>query len=100
MHDEIRADYNQLEQVASQFGQQSQAIQQLLQKVQASMHKLEDRGWIGRGASAFFSEMRNEVLPASQRLQNTLDEASRVVKDISQTMKRAEHDASSRFRQQ
>jgi WXG100 family type VII secretion target len=98
MADEIRADYDRLEQVANQFANQSQAVGQMLQSVRGSMDPLEGGGWIGRGSDAFFEEMNSEVLPASQRLQEALDEASRVTKQIIQTVKQAEEEASSPFR--
>jgi WXG100 family type VII secretion target len=98
MADEIRADYDQLEQVANKFAQQAQEIQQMLQKVRGSMQKLENGGWIGRGSDAFFNEMNGEVLPASLRLQQALGEANRSVKDIMQTVYQAEEEASSVFR--
>lgn len=98
MADEIRADYEQLEQLAARFNSQSQAVQQMLQKVRGSMGKLESDGWIGRGSDAFFSEMQSEVLPASQRLQQALEEAARTTQSIVSTVKQAEDEASSRFR--
>lgn len=97
MAEEIRADYQQMEQVAKKFAQQSQAVQQMLTKVKGSMSKLQT-GWQGKGSSAFFSEMNGKVLPASQRLQQALNEASRAVKEISNTIKQAEDDAGSPFR--
>jgi WXG100 family type VII secretion target len=97
MADEVKADYEQLEQVASRFANQSQEVQQMLQKVRNSMQKLEP-DWIGRGSEAFFSEMEGEVLPATARLQQALDEAGRVTRDIVQTMQQAEEEASSPFR--
>jgi len=98
MSDEIRADYDQLEEVASRFANQSQVIQQMLQKVRSSMGKLEDGGWIGRGSDAFFQEMQGEVLPASLRLQEVLEEASQVARNIIQIVRQAEDEASSPFR--
>lgn len=98
MADEIRADYEQLEQVASRFTNQSQAIQEMLGRVRGSMGKLENGGWIGRGANDFFSEMQGEVLPASERLQQALDEAGRVTMNIVNAVQQAEDEASSRFR--
>ncbi|HID51614.1 MAG TPA: WXG100 family type VII secretion target [Anaerolineae bacterium] len=98
MADEIRVDYDRMEQVASQFANQSQAIQQMLQKVRGSMDPLESGGWVGRGSDAFFSEMQSEVLPATERLQQALDEASRVTKQIVQTVRQAEEEACSPFR--
>lgn len=98
MSDEIRADYEQLEQIANKFARQEQAIQQMLQRVRASMSKLENGGWIGRGSQAFFSEMHSKVLPASQRLQQAMGEANRGVKDIVRTVQQAEDEASAVFR--
>lgn len=96
--DEIRADYDRLEQLANQFANQAQAIQEMLQNVRGAMDPLEGGGWIGRGSDAFFSEMQGEVLPASQRLQQALDEANRITKQVIQTVKQAEEEASSPFR--
>ena len=96
--DEIRADYERLDKVANQFADQCQAIQQMLQGVKSAMDPLEGGGWIGRGSDAFFSEMQGEVIPASERLQQALDEASRVTRQIVQTVKQAEEEASSPFR--
>jgi WXG100 family type VII secretion target len=98
MADEVRADYEQLEQVATRFANQSEETQQMLEKVRSSMQQLEDGGWIGDAADDFFSEMHSLVLPASRRLQTALDEANRVTKDIVQTIQQAEEEASSRFR--
>jgi len=98
MSDEIRADYDRLEQVAGKFANQAQAIQQMLQQVRGSMDPLEGGGWVGKGSDAFFAEMNDEVLPANDRLQQALEEAGRVTKQIIQTVKQAEEDASSPFR--
>lgn len=100
MSDEIRANYEQLDNIASRLANQSQAIQTMLQKVKGSMSKLQNGGWIGQGADAFFQEMNGVVLPASQRLQNVLQEAGQVTKTIVQTVKQAEEEASAPFRQQ
>jgi WXG100 family type VII secretion target len=95
--DEIRADYDQLAQVASKFSNQSQAIQEMTQSVRQSMESLRD-GWEGRGSQAFFSEMQSEVLPAVGRLRQALAQAAQVTQKISQTVKQAEEEASSPFR--
>lgn len=98
MAEEIRADYEEMEQISNRFANQSQTVQQMMQKVRSSMDKLESGDWIGRGSDAFFNEMNSEVLPATERLIQALDEASRTTKDISQTVQQAEEEASSRFR--
>ncbi len=99
MADEIRADYDQLQDIASRFANQAQVIQEMLQNVRSHMQPLEDGGWIGRGSDAFFSEMNDEVLPATERLQKALEEASRVTNQIAQTIRQAEEEASGLFKQ-
>lgn len=97
MADEIRADYDQLQTVAGQFGAQSEAVGALLQKVKGSMSPLESGGWIGDAANAFFAEMESEVLPATIRLQQAMDEANRTVQSIVQTVRQAEEEARAPF---
>ncbi|MCB0202723.1 MAG: WXG100 family type VII secretion target, partial [Anaerolineae bacterium] len=55
-------------------------------------------GWEGRGSNAFFSEMQGEVLPAVNRLRQAMQEASRITRQIAQTVKQAEEEASSPFK--
>lgn len=98
MSDEIRADYEHLEQVSARMLGQSKAVHELLNMVRSRMDPLESGSWIGRGSDAFFAEMNGEVLPASQRLQQALEEAGQVTRQIAQTMRQAEEEASSPFR--
>jgi WXG100 family type VII secretion target len=97
MSDEIKADYDQLEQVANRFANQAQVIQEMNQQVRSGMQNLQD-GWLGHGSEAFFSEMESIVVPASLRLQEALDEASRATKDIVQILQQADEEASAPFR--
>ena len=96
--DEIRADYQHLEQLASKFENQSQAIQEMLQRVNGGMQKLKE-AWVGKGSDAFFNDMESEVVPASQRLHDVLSQAGQTTKQIAQIMKQGEEEASSRFKQ-
>jgi WXG100 family type VII secretion target len=98
MADELRADYDQLEQIASQFNNQAQAIQQMQQKVRGSYAKLADKGWIGQGANSFFDEMESKIMPAEERLQSALEQAGQATQRIAQAVKQAEEQASSLFR--
>ncbi len=97
MAEEFRCQYDEMEKVAAQFAKQSEAINSMLQKVRGSMNNLKS-GWIGRGSEAFFAEMQNTVLPASTRLKTALQEGSAVTKNIVQTVKTAEQEASAPFK--
>ena len=95
--EEIRADYDQLAQVASRLTNQSQQIQQMTQNVQRSMETLRG-GWEGRGSQAFFNEMQGKVLPGANRLHQALQQAARVTQQISNTVRQAEDEASAPFK--
>ncbi|HEY3061495.1 MAG TPA: WXG100 family type VII secretion target [Chloroflexota bacterium] len=98
MADEIRAQYDELDQVSSQFSNLSQVVQDMQQKVRGSYDKLRDKGWIGLGANAFFEEMETLIFPATDRLQQALEEASQATKKISTSVRQAEQEASGLFR--
>jgi len=96
MADEIRADYTQLQQVATQFSRQATAINRMQQQMKHSLGGLQGN-WIGHGSEAFFSEMRDKVLPATQRLADALRAAQKVTQQISQVLRAAEEDAAAPF---
>jgi WXG100 family type VII secretion target len=97
MSDEIRGDYEQLQQVAQRFNAQAQEIAQMAQKVKQGMAKLEG-SWEGRGSDSFFREMTQLVLPGVSRLNKALAQAGQATAKIAQTLKQAEEEASSLFK--
>ncbi|HRA66868.1 MAG TPA: WXG100 family type VII secretion target [Caldilinea sp.] len=98
MSNEIRGVYGDLEQVASRFANAQSEVADTFQRVRAAMDPLENGSWIGRGSDAFVREMRGEVLPAVQRLQQSLGEAARTTGAIVQALRQADEEASSPFR--
>lgn len=98
MAQQIQANYDDLQDVASRFTNQAQAIQAMLQRVSSSYSKLRGGGWQGRGADAFFGEMEDIVLPATGRLQDALEQAGQATGNIARAVKQAEEEASSLFR--
>lgn len=98
MSNEVRGVYGDLEQVATRFASARADVADTLQRVRSAMDPLENGSWIGRGSDAFVREMRGEVLPAVQRLQQSLGEASRITNTIVQTLRQADEEASSSFR--
>jgi WXG100 family type VII secretion target len=96
MADEIRVDYPQLQQVAAQFSRQATAVNQTQQQVKRSMGQLQS-AWVGQGSGAFFREMSDKVLPATNRLYQALQDASKTTRQIAQLMEQAERDAAAPF---
>ncbi len=89
----VRADYDQVKGMASQFGGQAQAAQQTLQALQRDLDVLQGGDWVGNGASAFYAEMGSQVLPTLRRLANALASAQQTTLQIHQVMAQAEAEA-------
>lgn len=98
MSNEVRGVYGDLFQVANRFAGAEADVMATLQRVRSAMAPLENGSWIGRGFDSFSREMRSEVIPAVQRLQQSLGEAARVTSAIAQTLHQADEEASSPFR--
>jgi WXG100 family type VII secretion target len=93
----IRADYDELANIANELGQESQAVEQLASQIVNLVGQLQSGGWIGRGAEAFYGEMQDLVEPGMRRLIRALEDSSNAVKQISNIFSQAEQDASGLF---
>lgn len=96
--DVIQAKYEDLDGIARRLVQESQAVTAVRSRITRSAKALEQGGWIGRGSTAFFSEMNSVVFPALQRLIQTLEEARAVTVQASAIMRTAEEDAARLFK--
>ena len=96
----IQADYDELAAIANQFAQEASSTEQLTNQIMSMVGELEGGGWIGRGADSFYNEMHDLVEPGLVRLARALEDTSSAIKQISNVMSQAEHDASSLFGQQ
>ncbi|MBN1285484.1 MAG: WXG100 family type VII secretion target [Anaerolineae bacterium] len=93
MAGKIQARYDELDDVANHFAQEAAEVEQMQQRVRSAIANLQDGGWIGDAADAFYAEMEDEVLPAVQRLAEALEEANSTVKKISTILSNAEQEA-------
>ncbi len=94
----VRADYESLAQIARAFGAQAEAVQATLRGLQRQVDVLRGGDWVGRGATAFYSEIDQSVFPSLSRLAHALAAAGSVTLQISQSMKTAEAEAAALFR--
>jgi len=90
---QIRADYDALRQISTAFAEESQAVRQALQRVQRAKEDLQGGDWSGQGATAFYREMDQEVLPSVRRLNEALGRAQQVTLQILQILQGAESEA-------
>jgi len=94
----IQVKYEELAGVAQRLSRSAQSTMQLRNQVTRAAKALEQGGWQGRGATAFFAEMNGVVYPGFQRLIGVLEEARAVTVQASEIMRRAEDDAARLFR--
>lgn len=94
----VRSDYDQLKGIQGTFNSQADAIAQMNQTIRARKDTLQGGDWIGEGATKYFAEMNDQVVPSLQRLQKAMTEAARVTGQISAIMKAAEDAASGCFK--
>lgn len=82
----IRVEYDSLSQISKKFLRNSDGIGSLNQQVARQVEVLRGGHWIGKGATAFYQEMDDEILPALKRLSEVLGMADRVTQAIIQVM--------------
>jgi WXG100 family type VII secretion target len=93
----IRVDYDQLSKMITRFDAQAEQIFALRQALYQRMSDLQGGGWWGQGASAFFVEMDELLLPAVQDLENALGDTVGALREISNILQDAEEDAGRLF---
>ena len=97
--DIVQAQDEQLTAVARRFGGQAEATARLSQQINRCMQALNQGGWEGRGAKAFFGEMEREIVPAMERLSAALERGEAVTIRIHAIMRPAEDEAARPFRE-
>src|SRR5713226_6388156 len=89
----VRADYDALKNVAQGFSKHAEATAQTLKSLKSQMDTLHGGDWIGQGATAFYAEMNDQVLPTLQRLHLAMQTSADITQKISQAMQAAEAEA-------
>ncbi len=95
--DIIQAHYDQLETIAGRFKSQAEANADQRSQIVRCVQALQQAGWEGRGAAAFFAEMEEVVFPAMQRLTSALEEAGTTTMRVKNIIRQAEEEAAAVF---
>lgn len=95
--DIIQAKYEELESIASCFGQWAEANADMNSRLERAMQTLQQGDWEGKGAAAFFAEMNGEVFPAMRRLIEALEKAQSVTLEVRNIIQDAEEEAARVF---
>lgn len=93
----IQAQYDQLNEIATRFGNQAEVNAEIQGKLAQSFHTLTQDGWSGKGQASFSREMTNDLFPAMQRLIQTLEEAKSVTLQAKEIIQLAEEEAKTLF---
>lgn len=88
----IRADFDQLEQIAAKFGEQRDRLEQTRRSVSAATQTLQNGDWVGDSANRFYAEMQDTVFPALGRLVAAFEQAQVTTKNIRAVLMQAEQD--------
>lgn len=86
----VRGEYDELQQIASIFGAQSEHSQRALRQIKSRVDTLQGGDWVGKGAQAFYKEMDQEVLPALSRLVEALNQAQHTTRQVSRIVQETE----------
>ncbi|MBI3361826.1 MAG: WXG100 family type VII secretion target, partial [Chloroflexi bacterium] len=90
--------YAQLKNIQQFFSAQADFNAVQLSKIKARVDTLRGGDWIGEGATKFYAEMNDQVMPSMKRMQRAWAEGARVIGQISAIMKAAEDAASGVFK--
>jgi WXG100 family type VII secretion target len=98
MANKVQAKYDELDQISGRLSEGSNRVSEMQAKLRSQIDVLQGGGWIGRGSDAFYNEMEDTVLPAVKKLEDALENASKVLRQAADRLKSAEQEASARFR--
>lgn len=92
----VRASHDDLPKISKAFRSESTRVKSSIDRLNRVIQVLEGGDWVGEGATAFYNEMRSEVMPALQRLMKALEMGADVTQKIGQVIDELEQ-ASTRF---
>ena len=89
----VQIDFEALAEIGTRFQQQADTTQAILQALKQTFDPLQQGGWIGLGAAAYFDEMETSVLPAVERLVEALAMTGQVTTALTELIQTAEQEA-------
>lgn len=93
----IQAKYEEISSIAARFRRQAELNIQMQRLIQRAVTNLQNNGWEGKGATAFFAEMQGVVLPTQRRLHQALITGDEVLRQIVEILRVAEEEAARPF---
>jgi WXG100 family type VII secretion target len=97
MAHKLQIQYDEMDSIAKMFETFGDELQETIGRLNNAKGALEDGGWEGLGAAAFYDEYDNEVLPKLKILQLGYETAGQQVRQMSQMFNDAEQTILSYF---
>ena len=92
MAEKVQADYDQLNQITSEWNKQAQAVEAVFNTIKGPFEDLVPDGWKGKGADQFKQEMEQRVIPMLNKMRDALSQAASATKQMAETFKQAEEE--------
>lgn len=97
MTDEIRVDYDLMDEMKRTFEQGREQLQDTMSEMQSLANALEDGALLGRGGEAFTEAIRTKLCPAISRLTDKFEELAGDIEAATQFARAADRNAASQF---
>lgn len=97
--DKIQIKYEQLEVIAALMRKMAGEVGQKQKIYRFMMKELEEGAWLGEAATAHHHELRDEMLPALQRLHDVYADIANALDQARMKFMEAEQDAAAKFRE-
>lgn len=98
MANKVQAKYDELDQISGRLADGSARVGDMIAKLRSQVDVLEGGAWLGRGSDSFYAEMGDLMFPSLKKLEDALENASKVLRQAADRLKSAEQEASNRFR--
>jgi WXG100 family type VII secretion target len=96
--DKVQVKYEELESIMAQMRQLADKTAVRDRSLRSQMADLESGAWLGAAATAHYREMRDEIFPALQRLNDVLGRTADTVDQARMKFMEAEQDAAALFK--
>jgi WXG100 family type VII secretion target len=97
MGSKIQAQYAQLQSIKSKFEADEQRSQQILANITRAYEQVRQT-WEGKGASAFFAEMEQDVIPRTKKMINAFSNAAQTTGVLISLFQEAAQEAANLFK--
>lgn len=96
----IKISFDDTGKVINTFKQQHEDVGKMLNQLKAATEQLRGGDWVGKGATQFYKDMDDQLLPAVQRLQKAMQAGADHVQKANSIMNQANEDQKALYSKQ